>query len=209
MAADNILRSYGDSSAKEDVVLNAIEILTAREEQIFNMLGKTEAIDTTHHYLTDTLASPGSSAVSEGEDYSANAVTTPTRLSNIVEIVARPFKVSRTQQQIEHYHGENELQRQTRKALMEWGNSAEFDLVRSTLTSGASGTAPKMSKILKWFNFSGIMKLLCQTKENVFTAINKYQKKLTREISFAIESVIESTEKKDYLNQPRRRLASP
>lgn len=46
--ADNILRSYGDSAAKEDVVLNAVEILTAREDQIFNMLGKTSAINTIH-----------------------------------------------------------------------------------------------------------------------------------------------------------------
>ena len=50
-----ILLTYGDVSAKEDVVLNAIEILTAKESQIFNMLGKTNAISTVHSYLTDTL----------------------------------------------------------------------------------------------------------------------------------------------------------
>jgi hypothetical protein len=32
---------------------------------------------------------------------------------------------------------------------MEWGNSAEFDLVRSTLVSGASGTVAKMSGIIE------------------------------------------------------------
>lgn len=47
--------TYGDVSRKESVVLNAIEILTAKETQIFNMLGKTTAIDTIHSYLTDTL----------------------------------------------------------------------------------------------------------------------------------------------------------
>jgi hypothetical protein len=149
MAADNIERSYGDSSRKEDVVLNAIEILTARETQIFNMLGKTEAIDTVHSYLTDTLETAASAAVAESGDYTAGALTTPTRLTNIVENVAKPFKVSRTQQRIEHYHGKNELERQTEKALMNWANSAEFDLVRGTLTSGASGTAPTMSGIIE------------------------------------------------------------
>lgn len=149
MAADNILRTYGDNSAKEDVVLNAIEILTARETQIFNMLPKTEAINTVHAYLTDTLDTAASLAVAEGGDYTATALTTPSRLTNIVEIVAKNFKVTRTQQQIEHYHGENELNRQTRKALMDWANAAEFDLVRSTLTSGASGTAAKMSGIIE------------------------------------------------------------
>lgn len=149
MATDSILRTYGDVSAKEDVVLNAIEILTAKETQIFNMLGKTTAINTIHAYLTDTLMTAGSLAVEESADYTATALTTPSRLTNIVEIVAKNFKVSRTQQEIDHYQGENELQRQTRKALADWGNAAEFDLVRSTLTSGVSGTVPKLSGILQ------------------------------------------------------------
>lgn len=149
MASDNILRSYDDSAAKEDVVLNAIEILTARESQIFNMLGKTKAIATVHNYLTDTLATAQSLAVAEGADFSAAALTTPARLTNVVQLVARPFKVSRTQRRIEHYHGDDELARQTEKALMDWGNGAEFDLVRGTLASGTSGTTANLSGIIE------------------------------------------------------------
>ena len=128
--------------------MNAIEILTARETQVFNLLGKTKAIATVHNYLTDTLATAASAAVAETGDYTAGTLSTPSRLTNLVEIVARPFKVSRTQQEVEHYQGENELQRQTRKELMNWGNAAEFDLIRSTLTSGASGTTPKLDGII-------------------------------------------------------------
>lgn len=148
MAADVILRTYGDVSAKEDVVLNAIEILTAKETQVLNMLGKTSAINTIHSYLVDTLRTAASAGVEEAADYTALANSTPSRLTNLVEIVAIPFKVSRTQQDITHYHGQNELQRQTQKALMDWANAAEFDLVRGALTSGASGTAPKMNGVI-------------------------------------------------------------
>ena len=149
MATDDILRSYGDVSAKEDVVLNAIEILTATEQQILNILPKSTAINTIHSYLTDTLATAGSLAVGEAGDFTASTLTTPSRLTNIVEIIAKNFKVSRTQQDIAHYQGEDELSRQTAKALKDWGNAAEFDLVRSTLVSGASGVTPKMSGILE------------------------------------------------------------
>ena len=149
MATDSILRSYGDVSAKEDVVLNAIEYLTATEVQIFNMLGKTSAINTIHAYLTDTLDTAASLAVAESGDYTATALTTPARLTNIIENVAKNYKVSRTQQKIAHYQGQDELTRQTEKALKDWANAAEFDLVRSTLTSGASGTVPKMSGIIE------------------------------------------------------------
>lgn len=147
--ADAILRTYGDVSAREDVVKNAIEILTARETQIYSKLGKSVAINTVHSYLVDTLLAAASLAVGEGEDFSATALTTPSRLTNLVEIVAKNFKVTRTQQDIAHYQGENELSRQTSKALMDWANAAEFDLVRSTLVSGASGTAPKLSGIIE------------------------------------------------------------
>lgn len=147
--ADNYLRSYGDQSRKDDVVLNAVEILTAKETMIFNMLGKTEAIDTIHSFLTDTLKAAASNAQSEAGDYTMLSRTTPTKLTNLIQNIAIPFSVSRTQQKIQHFHGENELERQTRKALVEWANDAEFNLVRSTLVSGVSGTAPAMSGVIE------------------------------------------------------------
>lgn len=149
MAQDNYLRSYGDVSRKDDVVLNAVEILTNRETMIFNMLGKTDAIDTVHSFLVDTLKAPAINAGKEGDDYSYGARTTPTRNTNIVQLIQVPFVVSDVQREVEHYHGRDELERQTEKALMEFANDAEFNLVRSTLVSGASGTAPQMSGILE------------------------------------------------------------
>lgn len=147
MATDEIRRSYGDVSVKEDV-LGLIEILTAREDWFLNNLAKSVAINTIHSTLTDTLRTAASAAVSEGGDFTALARTTPSRLTNLVEKVAIPFKISRTQQLIQHYHGQNELVRQTEKALMDWGNATEFDLVRSTLVSGSSGTVPKMDGVI-------------------------------------------------------------
>ena len=147
MATDNYVRSYGDLARKEDVVLNAVEILTAKETFIFNRLQKTSAIDTVHSYLTDTLKAAAANAQNEGDDYSYTARSTSGRLTNVVQNIHIPFAVSDTQRNIEHYHGRDELDRQTEKALMEFANDAEFNLVRSTLTSGASGTAPAMSKI--------------------------------------------------------------
>lgn len=157
----NYMRSFGDTSRKEDVVLNSIEILTARETQIFNMLGKTDAIDTVHHYLTDTLAAAAENAQKEADDYSYTARTAPSRNTNLVQHIFVPFSVSDVQRDIEHYHGKDELQRQTEKALMEWANDAEFNIVRTALTSGASGTAPKMDGII-----SGISTSLNTTTHN-------------------------------------------
>jgi len=126
-----------------------VEILTATETYFLNNLGKTAAKDMVHITLTDTLRTAASGAVAEGGDYTMGARTTPSRLTNVIEVIAIPFAVTRSQQQIQKHTGENELSRQTTKALIEWGTAAEFDLVRSSVASGASGTTPKMSGILE------------------------------------------------------------
>ena len=149
MAADYILRSYGDVAAKEDVVLNAIELLTATEDTIQSKLGRSKAINTVHAYLTDTLPTYGSGAVEEASDYSYSALSTPTRLTNVVQLTVANGRVSDIQRSIEHYHGQDELQRQINKALKDFANKVEYDLVRSTLVSGVSGTTSKVSGILE------------------------------------------------------------
>lgn len=168
MSVLNTELSYGDVSRKEDVVLNAIEILTATETQIFNKLGRTVAIDEVHSFLVDVLDTPGSLAYQQGADFSNAALVTPTRLTNIVQEIAKKFAVSKKQQSIEHYHGQNELERQTTKSLKDWGNSAEYDLVRSTLVSGASGTVAKMNGIIAAISKS--TNTTVQTSGTVFAA---------------------------------------
>lgn len=168
MAENNILQTFGDASRKEDVVLNMVELLTAEENQLLNMLGKTTAIDDIHIYLTDTLETAASNAVAQSDDYTYKSRTTPSRVVNFVQEIAIPFKVSRKQQAVEHYHGQNELDRQLSKALKEWGNSAEFDILRSTLVSGSSGTATKMSGILEGISKS--TNYSAQTSGTVFSA---------------------------------------
>lgn len=140
--------SYGDTSRKEDV-LPLVEILTSKENYFINNLGSSVATDTVHSVLTDTLRTAASAAVVEEGDYTQLARTTPSRVTNYVQIVAIPFQVSRTQQEIQKWTGENELARQTTKALIDWSNAAEFDLVRQTGASGASGTTPKMLGLLQ------------------------------------------------------------
>ena len=166
MAEDLHLRTYVDSTRVASV-LSLVEILTARETWFLNNLGKSKAINTIHQTQTDTLRTPASAAVAEDVDYTMLQRTTPTLVPNVIEIVSVPFAVSRTQQQVQHYHKKNELARQTTKALMDWGNAAEFDLVRSTLVSGQSGVAPKMNGIIR-----GISKSSNYTAQNSGTAFS-------------------------------------
>jgi hypothetical protein len=86
--------------------------------------------------------------VEEGNDLTATALTTPTRLTNLVQTSAKAFFVSDEQRAAEHYSGSDELARQTDKAIMDLANSMEFDLVRGSAASAASGTAGALDGIL-------------------------------------------------------------
>lgn len=149
MAQNNVLQTYGDQTIKTDIVLDSVEIISAREDGIFSMLGKTKAIAMIHSYPIDTLATAASIAVEQGQDFTYTARTTPTLLTNIVEEFAIPIRVTRPQIAVQHYHGQNELDRQLAKGLMEFTNGVEFDLVRGSQTSGASGTAQTMNGIIQ------------------------------------------------------------
>ena len=148
MAIAGALQTYGDVSKREDVVIGVIELLTATENTIQAALGKTKTINMVHSFLTDTLLTPASLAVEQGADFTLTGLTTPTRLTNIVEEIAKAFLVTRPEEQVQSYSGINELDRQLSKALKDWGNALEFDLVRQTLASGLSGTVAQMNGII-------------------------------------------------------------
>lgn len=154
MAQDNILRTYGDQARVTDVVMNAVEILTARETTLFTTLGRTTAKDTVHTYLTDTLDTPALNSNEEAADYSFDVLTTPSRVTNLVQFIRKSFKVSDVQREVQHFHGQDELERQLAKKMKSFANDCEFNLLRSTVASGASGTAPTMSGILEHISTS-------------------------------------------------------
>lgn len=149
MAVSSVLQTYGDSTIKTDIVLDSVEIISAREDGVFSMLAKSKAIAMIHSYPVDTLATAGSIAVEQGADFTYTQRTTPTLLTNIVQEFAIPIRVTRPQIAVQHYHGQNELDRQLAKGLMEFTNGVEFDLVRGTQASGVSGTVQKMSGVIQ------------------------------------------------------------
>lgn len=168
MAIAGALQTYGDVSKREDVVLNAIEILTATENSIQAALGKTKAINVVHSYLTDTLLTAASLAVEQGADFTLTGLTTPTRLTNIVEEIAKAFLVTRPEEMVQSYSGINEADRQLTKGLKDWGNALEFDLVRGVLASGLSGTVANMNGIINGISLAN--NTTAQTSGTVFSA---------------------------------------
>jgi hypothetical protein len=157
------LLSYGDTSVKESV-LEMITLLTAEEDFFLNSLARDSAVSTVHSVQTDTLLTAASLAVAEGSQASLSTLSAPSRVTNLMEIVRKDYAVSGTQRAVSHYGFGDQFAYQTQKALKDWANAAEFDIVRSTLVSGVSGTAPKMNGIIAAISTN----LTAQTSGTVF-----------------------------------------
>lgn len=123
-----------------------VEMLTPTEDTLFRTLGKSVARSTVHQWLVDTLATTAAPG-EEAAQFSASALNNPTRSTNIVEKIDLDFGVSDTERAVDHYGFADRFAYEQEKALKAWRNRAEADLLRSSLVSGASGTAAQMIKL--------------------------------------------------------------
>lgn len=142
------LSTYGDTAIVRSVQ-EEIELLTPEQNLLLKNLGKSKAIAMVHQWQDDTLQTPASGAATEIKAFTADTLTTPTLRTNIVEHVYKAGSVSEAQQKVQHYSGRDEYARQVSKKMLDWSNSSEFDLLRSSLVSGASGTVPQMNGVIK------------------------------------------------------------
>lgn len=146
MAADNLLRSFGDTSIAEDV-LDLVEMLSPAEDTLFRTLGKSTAQALTHQWLVDTLSLNAASG-EEAAAFSASALNSPTRSTNLVENINYDFGVSDVQRAVDHYGFADRFAYEQGKAMKAWRNFAELELMKGSLVSGASGTASQMAGII-------------------------------------------------------------
>lgn len=137
-----------DSNARKESLLNIITNITPEEVSLLNDLGKSSASNTMHEWVTDTLKPAAAQSVIEGSDASYANRTNPTRVQNQTQIVRVDFSVSDSERARNYPGFKDRYAYEMDKAMKEWKNDAEFNLVRSTLATGlGSGSARTMAGI--------------------------------------------------------------
>jgi len=132
-----------DASVKESV-LDLITQVDPTENYLVSNLQRTTGNDEFHLVPRDTLRTPTLKAGVEGGDptYDGND---PTRGLNVMHIVDVAFDVTDSEAATDRYGSpEDRVAYETNKALKDWGNFAEFALLRSTLVTGNNSTARQM-----------------------------------------------------------------
>jgi hypothetical protein len=132
-----------DSSVKESV-LDLITNISPTENYFLSNLQRSSGTDEFHIVPRDTLRTPSLVAAVEGADptYDGND---PTTLLNMMHIVSVGFEVTDSEAAVARYGSpEDRVAYETDKALKDWGDFAEYALVRSTIITGNNSTARQM-----------------------------------------------------------------
>lgn len=134
-----------DSNARKESLLNIITNITPEENSLLKDLGKSSASNSLHEWVTDTLKTAAAQSVVEGSDASFANRTNPTRVQNQTQIVRIDFSVTDTERARDYPGFKDRYAYEMEKAMKEWNNDAEFNLLRSTLATG-TGSATRTMK---------------------------------------------------------------
>lgn len=153
MAVSKIATTYHMSDGNREDLLDVITNISPTETPMFSKFGKTKAKNTTHEWLTDSLASAGENSNIEGENYSFENLTARTRLSNQTQIFVTPVRVSDTQRAVDTAGFEDEYAYQMAKKLKEHARDIEYAIVAdSASASGDTATARTLKGVLEWIS---------------------------------------------------------
>jgi len=141
------LKTYDDTARREDL-LDIISDVSPDDNPLSTMLKTTTASQTTHEWLEDYISRPTSnSGAVEGAAATYSDLTQPVRRTNVTQIVEQTFRVSGTERAVSVAGMSDPYVYQKGKALRQWKNAQEYALIRSTLTSGVSGTGQTLKGI--------------------------------------------------------------
>lgn len=144
--ADVLFKSYEAIGNREDLS-DIIANISPVDTPMLSRFGKAKATNTLHEWQVDALASAVTTGVVEGSDVETSALTPTSRLGNYTQISRRMFRVSKTQEAIDHAGRASEYAYQAAKALKALANDMEKTLHDGTGNSGASGTARELKGV--------------------------------------------------------------
>lgn len=139
--------TYQDAARREDLI-DVIGDVSPDDNPLTTMLGTTTAKGTYHEWLEDYISRPESvAAAAEGATTTYSDLTQPSRRGNFTHIISQSFRVSGTERAVSVAGMGDPFAYQKAKALKEWKNKFEYNLLNATNASGSSGVNRTMAGI--------------------------------------------------------------
>jgi hypothetical protein len=117
--------------------------------------GRGTAKSTTHEWQTDALVAAAANKAIEGDDFSANTRTQPTRLKNYTQIVRKDIQVSGTSRAINAAGFADQMAYHTARASKEIKRDMEYEMLNNNPASAGTSPSPRVSGGVPNWIYSG------------------------------------------------------
>jgi hypothetical protein len=117
--------------------------------------GRGTAKSTTHEWQTDALVAAAANSAIEGDDFSANTRTQPTRLKNYTNISRKDIQVSGTSRAIDAAGFADQMAYHTARASREIKRDMEYMMLNNSPASAGTSPSPRVSGGVPNWIYSG------------------------------------------------------
>ena len=151
----NLYDTYDTTGIREDLV-NIIYNVSPEDTPILSAIPRAQAKSTKHEWQLDSLATPATNAVIEGDEATVDAMSATTRAFNYCQISDKVIAVSGTQAAVDAAGRADEMAYQIAKKSKELKKDMEFDLIEPNVQAVGSATAAReLGSIPTWLKTNG------------------------------------------------------
>ena len=151
----NLYDTYDTTGIREDLV-DVIYNVSPEDTPILSAIPRTTAKSTKHEWQLDSLATPATNAVIEGDEATVDAMSATTRAFNYCQISDKVIAVSGTQAAVDAAGRDDEMAYQIAKKSKELKKDMEFDLIEPNVQAVGSATAAReLGSIPTWLATNG------------------------------------------------------
>ena len=151
----NLFDTFETVGIREDLV-DVIYNISPEDTPILSAIPRTAAKSTKHEWQLDSLATPATNAVIEGDDATIDALSATTRAFNFCQIADKVIALSGTQSAVDAAGRADEMAYQIAKKSNELKKDMEFDLIEPNIqVSGSATAARELGSIPTWLKTNG------------------------------------------------------
>jgi len=151
----NLFDTFETVGIREDLV-DVIYNISPEDTPILSAIPRTAAKSTKHEWQLDSLATPATNAVIEGDDATIDALSATTRAFNFCQIADKVIALSGTQSAVDAAGRADEMAYQIAKKSKELKKDMEFDLIEPNIqVSGSATAARELGSIPTWLKTNG------------------------------------------------------
>lgn len=144
--------TYNSTIRVEDVRPLIANVSITETPFVSNIGTAPDAEDTEHKWMTDTIEDSGDNAGTEGSDPTYPALTDPSKVSNITQILRKPMQITLTKLNVKHHGMADNWSYQKVKKTIALKKDIEHAALFGTIASGTGSAARRMKGLISFIS---------------------------------------------------------